>query len=380
MRDAIEKVIQKIADIYEDATDEEALGEPEFRPDYKNFPVTPDSFDAIEPPTHFRRVAAVDGGNLEILGAAKMSVQLNRLSYNIYRDGSREFGRFIPTRIEFLTVTHISASGGKLWYYTHVYPSRPEYAPLLPTDADFVIDANDPTIRIGGFRPQIDRVASQARRFAEWTLVQNVIQHELEAGDIILMDGSLAANGPNEGPVARKALASAESKGVVLASLAKTSRAITTTGFPLVYAVGAIGDSLDLDRWVVQVAESSGVQHFASIFVTRLHPRAITPYRFEVYKKINDTLSPAQRLDIFAQVAHQSKDISFAGYPYGLQVADHEARVRFQEIEPYKTWLTAELALDPTRMAKVSRDLNALHSHETLNDLDHLSGTFNQGA
>ncbi len=70
-------------------------------------------------------------------------------------------------------------------------------------------------------------------------------------------------------------------------------------------------------------------------------------------------------------LAQNATDIGFPGYPYSLILADQRARVNNIDLPAYKTWISAELSKDPVMFEKVLRDLNAIISHEDLNQLDH---------
>jgi hypothetical protein len=124
-------------------------------------------------------------------------------------------------------------------------------------------------------------------------------------------------------------------------------------------------------KWFVKVAESTGEFHNAMIFVTKLHPSAITPYRFEILKNQYDTMSESERQNVFALLAQNATDIGFPGYPYSLILADQRARVSNIDLPAYKTWISAELAKYPEIFEKVNIDTNAIISHEDLNQLDH---------
>ena len=132
-----------------------------------------------------------------------------------------------------------------------------------------------------------------------------------------------------------------------------------------------VAKQTSLEKWFIKVAESTGEYHNASIFVTKLHRNAKTPYRFEVLKKQYDIMTEEERQNIFALLAQNATDIGFPGYPYSLILADQRARVNNIDLPAYKTWISAELSKDPVMFEKVLRDLNAIISHEDLNQLDH---------
>ena len=106
------------------------------------------------------RLAFVDGGNQELLGAPNFSVQLNRVYFNIFEGRRLVSPKSIPNRIEFFSVTSAKFRNGEIHYDTTLFPSSEDFADFLPSPSDLSISSTDSTIMTGKARADISRVGS----------------------------------------------------------------------------------------------------------------------------------------------------------------------------------------------------------------------------
>ena len=230
-------------------------------------------------------------------------------------------------------------------------------------------------MRVGGARADIARVASVARRFAEWHYARHVVERELESGDVMVMDGTLRTTFLKESGYANAAFSIAKDKDVVYTGLSKTSRLFTTTGLSLLGAVRRLAmDSKISHIWYYYpVADPLTPEHQGAIFLVKLSDQSQRVFRFEIQADQAKRLEETDGLnEIFSQLALNSNDLSFPGYPYGLVDADDNARVRFEELETYRVMLLSEISKLGSA-SKFVRHMEATDAHVTLNSLREVS-------
>ena len=144
---------------------------PQFRADYQSYPIIPESYFPIPQIFQKHRIAAVDGGNRELLGAANFSVQLNRVYYCIFDEQKKCNGTYLPDVIEFISVIRIRIDEGKMNYVFRIIPMNPHHAQFLPDETDMLIAATDAIANPNGFRVQISRLATgslESLRNGKW--------------------------------------------------------------------------------------------------------------------------------------------------------------------------------------------------------------------
>jgi hypothetical protein len=348
------------------------LGEPYFASKfYKAYPFDIKSFHAIKLVQSNRRLAFVDGGNQELLGAPNFSIQLNRIYFNIF-DGRLRINKInLPQRIEFFSATVSTFKGDKMFYETAIFPAQDEHMKYLPVKTDVSFPSTDKTIRgVGRQIADISKIASIARRFAEWSFAKHVVKEELNDGDIIVMDGTLGAAFTNESKYRIACYEAAKAKGVVFTGLAKTSRLFTTTGLSLLGAISEMSNENGLKGpwYYYPIADSLSPEHNAVIFAINLHEQAQRVFRYEIQADRAKKLTDDELYEIFSQLSVNSSDLSFPGYPYGLIDADDNARVRYSELETYRMILLSEISKLGS-WPKFVRHVQASDAHDVLNFL-----------
>ena len=352
--------------------EERDLGKPLFRdPRYSRaFPFAKDRFRPITPTESDRRFVFVDGGNQEILGAPNFSVQMNRVYYSAFKGQTRIRENALPDRIDFFSAVHSSFRKGKLFYDTAVVPLAPEFDELLPDEADLSFDSFDRTVMVGLQRADVARIASIARKFAEWEYAFHLVQQAMEPGDVLVLDGTLQTTYTNEFIYAKKLYTAAKTKNVIVTGLSKTSRLFTTTGLSLLGAVAkfAADQEIPYQAWALPVAEVSSTDHNAFIFVVKLSELASHIFRFEIYGEQYRDMKPEIVNEILSQLAENARDVSFPGYPYGLINADRFARVSGEDAEGYQVLLLSEISKQG-RWPKFARHIRATDAHTILNML-----------
>ena len=334
---------------------------------YTAFPLLPTNFKRIrepKPPNH--RLVFVDGGNQEVLGAPNFSIQLNRVYFNTFDSATRVQRVRIPSPIEFFSVTYSVFRDGEICYDTSIFPIRTEEAPLVPNGADLSISSTDRSVMVGMQRADIGRVASIARRFAEWQLASCVAK-ELGAEDMIIIDGTLQTSFKGESKYLGALVKTTRERDVLLTGLSKTSALFTDTGLSLLGAVIKIAEESSVQGpWYLPIARASTDDHNAVITVAKLHQMAEHIFRFEMNADQYEQLDAGEVENVFASLAANACDLSFPGYPYGLIDADQFARVTDRDISHYQAIMLSEMSKMGKRQ-KFLRHMGALDAHRLLN-------------
>lgn len=367
---AVEAVRELIEKLDRDIK-ERNLGKPFFRdPSYRIFPFSKENFKPIKPVDSDRTFVFVDGGNQEALGAPNFSVQINRVYFNAFRGQKRILDNSLPDRIEFFSAVHSCFRNNEIFYDTSIVPLSPEFKDLLPDEADLSFNSFDHTLMVGIQRADITRVASIARKFAEWEYAYHLIQEEMEKRDVLVIDGTLQTGYTNEFKYAKRMYDAAKSKDVIVTGLSKTSRLFTTTGLSLLGAISkfAADSKIPYDSWYSPVAEATSIDHNAFIFVVKLGEMANHVFRYEIYGEQYKNMDQQTINEILGQLAENARDVSFPGYPYGLVNADRFARVTGEDVEGYRMLLLSEISRRG-RWPKFARHIRAGDAHGILNML-----------
>jgi len=363
-------ISRRVAEFLDEKIVEEDIGQPHFgNSDYETLPFVPESFIPILESKSDKRAAYIDGGNQEILGAPNFSVQINRLYFNVFKEQTRILPKSLPSKIEFYSATLPDYRHDEIFYDTKIFPLKDELADLVPDEHHLSFSSTDRTVTIGTQRADIERVASIARRFAEWEFAKHVIENELEEGDIVVHDGALQTGFTNEQIYTKRAFDAATKKGVTFTGLSKTSALFTTTGLSLLGAVQKLAEEYKVaESWCLPVAKVLNVHHNAFIYVVKLHENARHVFRYEVYGDQARKMSEQGLGEITSVLAENSKDIAFPGYPYGLIDADRFARVSGNEIEKYQVLLLSEIS-KLGKWKDIARHVSSGDAHSVLDML-----------
>ena len=186
----------------------------------------------------------------------------------------------------------------------------------------------------------------------------------------MVLDGTLQTSYTNEFKYAKRVYDAAKSKEVIVTGLSKSSRLFTTTGLSLLGAVSqfAADNEIPYDSWYFPVAEATSTDHNAFIFVVKLAGMAEHIFRYEIYREQYKNMNQDTVNEILSQLAENSSDISFPGYPYGLIDADRFARVTDDDVESYQALLLSEIS-KRGGWTKFARHILATNAHNILNKL-----------
>jgi hypothetical protein len=337
---------------------------------YRAHPMNVQCFTPIRKVDSQRKIAFVDGGNAELLGAPNFSIQLNRVYFGIFEGRQRVQAETLQQRIDFFSLTIAKFRDDQIFYDTSLFSMAENEEGLLPDNHDLSFDSTDRRITMGESRADIGRVASIARRFAEWQYAKQIVEEELDRDDVLVMDGTLRTAFANESKYARAAYMASNAKGVVYAGLSKSSHLFTTTGLSLLGAVRRLAENNKIASiwYYYPLAESLSPEHEAAIFVVKLSDQSRRVFRYEINAEQVKSLPPDSLNEIFSQLSTNSADLGFPGYPYGLVDADDNARVRHEELETHRVILFSEIS----RLGASSKfldDMQSSDSHQVLNAL-----------
>lgn len=366
--DVLDRVIENL-DRYVGEAD---LGEPFFPGSgYKAYPFSVENFREIKTIGSERKMAFVDGGNQEVVGAPNFSVQINRVFFNVFKNKERVLKRKIPRRIEFFSVTFSRFRHDEIFYDTSIFPVSEEFESFLPEEKDLSFSSMDRSVMQGNLRADISIVSSISRRFAEWEFSKHIIENELEENDVIVTDGSLQTAFTNESKYSKAVYELAKNKGIIVTGLSKTCGLFTTTGLSLLGAARKFAKNSNITYpiwYYYSLAEAFSPVHEAVILLVKLNPMTERIFRFEIYRDQAKKLSIKEIDEIMSCLSQNSGDITFPGYPYGLIDADANARVRSDEMQRYKYALLSAMS-KKGKWKKFARHIQAKDAHDKLNQI-----------
>ena len=316
-----------------------------------------------------RKLAFVDGGTASILSAADFNISLNRVAGVLFEGNKITSSKKTPEVIEFYTATILEPMiDGKMAYNIQLFPREPTFKEFLP-DKEIIIPLNEVRELIGfRFMPRIEIFGGVAMRFAEWTYATKLIEYELDKGDILIRDGSLQTGYKDEILLVRELHSTAEEKSVYITGLSKTCRLITKSGDSLISLIDMIASKkYPEEKWYYHpIFKMTKADNLADVYFVKLHKFARSPFRFDIYLDQSENLDQQEKEVIISNLARNSTDLSFPGYPYGLIKVDQLSRVGAREIGPQKIQLMSEF--DSELYAKyILPRIRSIDAHDLLN-------------
>lgn len=346
---------------------ERSLGSPHFRDkDVIAFPFNRESFFPVEPVAKSsRRLAFIDGGNLELLGAPNFSVQLNRIYACIWKNNSRQTVPKIP-QIEFFSAIYSTMIEDEIVFNTIIVPSAQEFSQYLPDSNDLVARYSEQSLDNGSGRVDTSKVASMARHFAEWCYAEKLAAM-LDPDDVIVMDGSLQTRFQNEWKYFRNMEEAAKTNRVVLTSLSKTSTLFTDTGLSLLGAISQFATNEGIEgEWYHPIFESR--KHHVFSVAVRLKSMSEWVFRLDFLLDQYGQLHKDEMNDILNALCENSSDPTFPGYPYGSVDADLFSRVSNDEIGYYRALISSQISA-LNRQSRFVPHIRAGDAHNLLNTI-----------
>jgi hypothetical protein len=258
----------------------------------------PDDFDLgpvsiSEPGT----VWAIDGGSCQLADGRSFKVAAYRAARVRFQGGVTDIVESPPLTVRAFTAEEANAAAKTV--LAELCGAEPERIPELPRPVDAF------------------------REWAEWGEVSRTIR-EAEAGDLVLVDGSLHG-GPLVPPqIVNRIHSEAVERGVSLAGVVKASTLFWGRNAPLVTLLKRRGDrELGPVPWAARISTDPrfGRLYIGDIFVAHLAPTAPHAFRVDVAR------GPAPAEEVLGRIAGACDDPAFVGYPYPLARAHQAARV-----------------------------------------------------
>lgn len=337
--------------------------------DSERFDLIPENFHEILIEKGNRKMAFVDGGSGILLKAPNYAIQINRIYFSIFEGNKRVIPKKVRTRLEFFS--HVfstikqTATKKEIFFNVNVWAVNEMDKEILPNPKDLSFDSTDKRIAEGNQRPDLSRVASIARRFAEWEMATEIAKNELSKGDVLVIDGSLQEAFQKETKYTGELHDLCESKGIILCGLSKTSRLYTDSGASLLGSIKQISNQITFDRWFIKIGTQKKDDR-GLILVVKLHPKSEFVFRFEMLKSQLEKISTDELNSILSALASNSSDLSMIGYPYGLIDVDTYSRVKFNELSFYRDMILSYLSKEPN-WRHVLGHMMALKGHDDLN-------------
>lgn|GEM_PF-197781 len=349
------------------------LGQPSFADSrYTSYPLNTDDFHPLPKLTRERKIAFVDGGSAEIIGAPNFAVGLTRLYFVVFKGDQRIEPVELPQMIEFYVICFARTRSNQIVYKTLLVPVKEEWVKYLPDVSDLEFNSFDQTLMSGGQRVIVSRILDVTRTFSEWRFSKFVIESELDRGDILVRDGSLQTTVTNESKYSNDAYEAALKKGIFFTALSKTSTLFTDSGLPLFPSIQILSETSalkDLAWYYFPIVDINHADHRAEMFAVKLHRNSDYVFRFEVLKDQVSKKNMGEAELIFSALAENSIDLGFPGYPYGLIDADRFARISMNEKAANEFQFRAALSSQKQTWDKISKFVRASDAHEILNKL-----------
>ena len=352
----------------------------------RRYTVSKDSFSEIPDSAEPRKIAFVDGGNALLAEAPAFLIGMNRVYYSMFRGSERQRPSMRP-RMEFFSCLTAGTVAGRVaapaalrhppdsraagtpqpdrsLYSVKLFAHAPGDRGRLPPDDDLGITEED-VRRRGASRAGLLGVP---RKMAEWAVADSVVDGELAAGDVLVMDGTLQSGSGRESGLAARVYKRAVRKGVVVCGLAKTTTLTTVDNRPLIHRACEVAGAAGLGdrRWFVRIGERATANDMGYTLVVRLHEKSAYAFRFGILAEQYWTMGEDEVESVLASVAANSRDIAMPGYPYGAIDADRFAKVRMREASMYRNMLDAVLAGRPDG-ADIAAQIRSMSAHQVLN-------------
>lgn len=336
-----------------------------------SFDISENRIFEITEPDKIRKLGFVDGGTASLLNAADFNISLSRIAGVKF-----EANKFIPliltpTVIEFYSATVLeSLSDGNMAYITKLFPREKSFRTYMPQN-DIILPLSEARMIFGlRFMPNIQSFGATAMRFTEWSYATKFIENELDNGDIFIRDGSLQTGFKDEIILVRELYSQAKEKQIYITGLSKSCRLVTQNGDALMPLIELIGNSkYPENKWYFHpIYQITKADNMADVYFVKLHEKGRSPFRFDIYLEQSNTLSQNQKEDIISNIALNSNDLSFPGYPYGLIKADLLSRVGVKEIDPQKIQLLSEFDSEIYNKFIIPR-IRAVDAHDILNSI-----------
>ncbi|MFX0019333.1 MAG: hypothetical protein ACFFAF_11480 [Candidatus Hermodarchaeota archaeon] len=337
----------------------------------KPFVISDDRIFKVPKVKEYRKLGIVDGGTEPLIKASDFNISICRVAGITLDSEKLSTPEKLPPIVEFYSATISEETDkGEIVFRTSLFPKESSYNNYMPQE-DILIPLKDPSLRMQGkFLMPIENHGGIAMRFTEWTYAKHFILNELGKGDIFIRDGSLQTGYPKEIRLANEVYSAGINKNVYITGLSKSCRLLNQSGNSLNFHINLIGNSkFPQDPWYYYpIKKITRVDNQADLFFVKFNKDSPYSFRFDIYIEQSNNLSKQEREIIISNIANNSNDPAFLGYPYGLIKVDQLARISKKEIESYKIQLLIEFDKDIFNKFILPR-LRSIDAHDILNKI-----------
>jgi hypothetical protein len=242
-------------------------------------------------------VSAVDGSNAMIAEGGSISLAAIRAARTTFKSNERENRSVTPLTLVTIGPGHRNTDFDELFEECFGIPPHKG------------LDNTDP-----------ERASAILRDTLEYWVTLRTAK-TLPAGALLLMDGALRVSSQNHEPVLAEIVKTARERNLLLAAVAKRTRATWGGGHPLLPAIGGFVARLGItgpwwakiDGHLLDHAEYRHGRH-GEIYVSSLHPQYSRPLKMELPKGTG--IDTADRT--MQALAACADDGRIPGYPYPL--------------------------------------------------------------
>ena len=260
-------------------------------------------------------VSAVDGSNTVILDAGSFAVAAVRASVSSYSGGSRLHHRTTPLQV----VTVNPGRGNE--DFDEIYHDCFNCPPKVH------LDHEDPVQNTAVIRDTLEF----------WAAME--MAAEVDAGDLIVLDGTLQVRHASHDEVVERLLNLCNLRGVLIAAVTKRTSLTWGGGHPIVPAAEGLARDLGVrEPWYLRVSAAGGLidrretrpwKQRGEQYVARLHPQAQRAFKVE----IPTYYGPGMVEEVFSALAAYADDGRVAGYPYPLLDAHLTTKIGRDAVE-----------------------------------------------
>jgi hypothetical protein len=242
-------------------------------------------------------VSAVDGSNAMVLDGGTFALAAIRAARTTFTGNGRAGRAATPLTLVSIGPGHRNQDFDELFF--ECYGAPPHRG----------LDNADP-----------ERASAILRDTLEYWVARKTAE-TLPAGSLLLIDGALRVSSQNHEPVLAEIIKTAQQRWLLLAAVAKRTRATWGGGHPLLPALAGLVAEYEIkgpwwtkiDPHLIDHTEYRQGRH-GDIYVASLHPRVARPLKMELPKG-TDEQTAAATMQALAACADDGR---IPGYPYPL--------------------------------------------------------------
>jgi hypothetical protein len=296
--------------------------------------ISRDDIHTIQP-ARSGMVTAIDGSNMMVLEGGSVSLAAIRAVQTTFLKGERYNRSITPLTLVTIGPGHRNRDFDEL--YQECFGVPPHKG----------LDNADP-----------GRASAILRDTLEYWVAQQTVR-TLPGGTLLLLDGALRVSSQNHEPVLASIISAAQERSILLAAVAKQTRATWGGGHPLLPAIGGLVAHLGISGpWWVKVDEHL-LDHteyrqgrHGELYVASLHARLSRPMKIDLPKGTGMETAAAT----LQALAASADDGRIPGYPYPLLDAHRTCLID----EPLVTQIQQDIKAGLTKQGMKNRTFEDL--------------------